>query len=133
MTHQAHHHLVLHSGKQPGVNKDDWQGPLAGVHRIFLQSNWNVAGPVVGQEGKQGEQHKQQAKPISVMVELVTHVRQNAPPFSMTSSKSASSERVASHGRKRMVPQSASAKSVAIDLRIGCVSLALGLAIAMRF
>lgn len=131
MTHQAHHHLALQSGSQPGVNKGVKKGPLAEAHLISLQSNWNAAGHAAGQGGKQSEQHKQQAKLISMTVELVTLAQQSAPPFSTTSSENASSEKNASHGRKRMVPQWTNAKGVAIDLGIGCVNLVSGLANAM--
>jgi hypothetical protein len=110
-----------------GVQK----GPPAGNHLISLQNSWNVAGHAAGLGGKQRKQRKQQAKPISMTEELVTRAPQSAPPFSMTSSKIASSEKIASHGRRRTVPQQANVKSGAIDLRIGCANLASGLASAM--
>jgi hypothetical protein len=121
----------LQSGRQEGANKGVKKGPPAGGHLISIQSRSNVAGHAVGQGGKQSEQRKQQAKPISMMVELVTRAHHTALPFSMTSSMNASPEKIASRGRKRMVPGWISAKGVAIDLRIGCVNPASGLAIAM--
>jgi len=131
MSHQALHHLALLRGLQPDVKRGVKKGQLAESHQIFLQSNWNAAGHAAGQRGKQKRLHKQLAKPSSETVVIVTPAQRNAPPFSRTSSKTVSSERIASHGRKRMVPQSASAKSDAIDLRIGCVSLASGNVSAM--
>jgi hypothetical protein len=121
----------LQSGSQQGVKQGVQKGPPAGSHLISLQSSWNVAGHAAGQGGKQSEQHKQQAKPISMTVEHATRAQQSARPFLMTSSKIASLEKAASHGRRRMVPQRASARGVAIDLRIGCANHASGLASVM--
>merc|ERR1719238_998289 len=131
MSHQALHHLASLRGLQPDVKRGVKKGQLAGSHQIFLQSNWNAAGRAAGQRGKQKKQHNKLAKPSLEMVVIVTPAQRNAPSFSRTNSKIASSERIASHGRKRMVLQSASAKSDAIDLRIGCVSLASGNVSAM--
>lgn len=131
MIHQVHHHRVLQSGKQPGVNGGVLKEQLAESRLIFLQINWNAAGHAGGQEGKQSERHMQQAKPISTMVEVAILVQPNAPPFSMTRSKSASSGRAAGHGKKRMALQPTNAQGDAIELRIGFVNLVFGVANVM--
>jgi hypothetical protein len=89
----------LQRGSQQGAKQGVLRGKQAGdCKKISLQIKLSAAVLAAVPGGKHEKLRTKQDKHISMMVELVTHVLQNAPLFLMMNSKLALFVRIADRG-----------------------------------